>query len=229
MQLADAKAKMQTIRAGLQQEVDTICANTNYSRDGKIALIAEAILEARAQGVALRDEFVTTSEDTRRKLAQRLFGLPAGADPAAVLVFRDAEDRAAKVTDPDELAPLLARATDRGDAVMAKALAAHAEAHGWTEVAAAWAASTGKADTYAELTALPSGGNFDVAVALIFSVGVPDLPPDLAAIIRTAAPGVLTGDDAARDLQKLAATRAAQPTNKAQGKVFRPGPVGTTF
>ncbi|MGB3285306.1 hypothetical protein [Mycolicibacter algericus] len=228
MQLADAKAKMGAIRADLQREVDAICANANYSTDGQVRMIAQAVLDTRDQAVALRDEFVTTAADTRRKLAQQLFGLPAGADPAAVLVFRDAEDRAAKITDPDELAPLLARATDRGDAVMAKAIAAHADAHGWTEFAAAWAASTGKSDAYAELTSLPHGGNFDTAVALIFSVGVPNLPPELAAIIRAAAPGVLSADDATRNLQKLAEQSPEQPAAPVKAaKRFRPSPVGT--
>lgn len=227
MQIADAKNKMQVIRADLQREVDTICANTNYSREGQIHQVAKAILEHRQQAVALRDEFVGTSEDTRRKLAQKLFGIPAGADAATVLVFRDAEDRAAKITDPDELAPLLARATDRGDALLARAIAAHADAHGWTGVAAAWAANTGQADAYAELTDLPSGSNFSTAVALIFSIGVPTLPPELATIIRTAAPGVLTADDAARNLQKLADTPPEQATKAPKTKSYRPAPVGT--
>lgn len=220
MHFDDAKAQMQTIRTDLQAEVDRICANVNYSRDGLIHEIAKAILDHRQQAIELRDEFVATSEATRRKLAQKLFGLPSGADAATVLSFRDAEDRAAKITNPEELAPLLARAIGKGDQSMAKAIAAHADAHGWTDIAATWAADTGQADAYTELTSLPSGTNFSTAVALVFSVGVPNLPPELAAIIRTAAPSVLTADTP-RQLQKLAETPPAQPAKPAT-KTFRP-------
>ncbi|MFL0276995.1 hypothetical protein [Mycobacterium sp. SMC-19] len=226
MQFAEAKTKMSAIRADLQAEVDTVCANARYSTDGKVHEIAKAILDARSLAVELRDQFVTTSEETRRKLARKLFGLPAGADPATVLVYRDAEDRAAKITDPDEYGPLMARALDRGDDLMARAIAARADTQGITDVAAAYAAGTGQTGAYTELDALPTGRNFNTAVAMVFTVPLPALPTELASIIRTAAPSILTADDTAGQLRKLAETPPANAT-KPTSRTYRPGSLGT--
>lgn len=228
MQFAEAKAQMSTLRADLQAEIDTICANTHYSRDGKVQLIAAAILAARSKAVELRDEFVTTSGDTRRKLARKLFGLPADADATTVLVYRDAEDRAAKITDPDQFGPLMARALDQGDTLMARAIAARADTKGLTDVAAAYAAGTGQIAAYSELEALPTGRNFNTAVAMVFSVPMPAMPSELSAIIRGAAPSVLTGDDYARNLRKLAENPPAQPM-KPKAKGYNPGGIGVVF
>lgn len=227
MQLAEARNKMSAIRANLQTEVDTICSHTRYTNAAKVQLIAQVILDARAQATALRDEFVTTSEETRRTLARKLFGLPANADPATVVVYRDSVDRAECLTD-DELAPALARATDSGDQLLARAIAARADKRGLTAIAASYAESNGQAAAYAELADLPSGRNFSAAVAVVFSVPTPTLPADLAAIINGVAPGVLTGDDASGKLQKLADTTPAQST-KPQARTYRPGSVGTVL
>lgn len=228
MDFAEAKAKMSALRAALQADVDAICENASYSRDGQVQLIAAAIVAARAQAVELRDEFVTTSEETRRKLARRLFGLPASADAATVLVYRDAADRAAKITDPDEYGPLLQRALDQGDDLMARAIAARAESAGVTDVAASYAAANGQTDAHNELLNLPSGRNFSAAAAMVFSVPMPAMPTEIADIIRAAAPSTLTADDTAGNLRALANTPPAQPT-KPTGKTYRPGSVGTTF
>lgn len=226
MQFAEAKAQMSTLRADLQAEVDTVCSNTRYSTDGKVQLIAAAIVAARSKAVELRDEFVTTSGDTRRKLARKLFGLPAGADATTVLVYRDAEDRAAKITDPDQFGPLMARALDQGDTLMARAIAARADTQGITDVAAAYAAGTGQAAAYTELDALPTGRNFNTATAMVFSVPMPAMPSELAGIIRAAAPSVITADDTAGNLRALAETPPGQPF-KPTAKGYRPGSVGT--
>ncbi len=223
MQFDDAKVRMKQIKADLQHTVDTIAANTKYTRDAQLQEIAQAILDSRQQAVALRDEFATTSETARRQLSTKLFGIPSGAGGAEVLSHRDAQDRVAKITDPDELDGLLKRATDSGDETLARAIAGHAHRQGWSEVAATYADQTDQADTYAELNALPAGGNFNTAAAVVFSVGVPNLPPELSDTIRAAA-----SQDATRQLQKLAETTPEQTTQSTKVKTYQPGPVGST-
>jgi len=229
MQLDEAKSRVQAIRADLQAQVDTIAGNANFSREGQIHEIAKAIVEHRQKAIDLRDQFVTTSDNARRKLAKKLFGLPADADPTTTLVYRDAQDRAAKITDPDEFASLFTRAVDQGDDLLARAVASRAYAQGQPDLAATYAADTGQADTLAELNGLPSGGNFSAAVGIVFSVGTPTMPPDLTDALRAAAPSALTGDDVGRQLQKLAETPPTQPTTSTKGKAYRPSSVGVAF
>lgn len=220
MQFDEAKAKMQALRGDLQSAVDTITADGRYTQDSQTQQVAQAILDARAKADALRDDFLTASEGARRQLTTKLFGIPAGADPATTLSFRDAQDRVGEINNPDELAGIIDKAVLNGDTILARVAAARAHAVGATDVAGSYAASRGEAARYAELTNLPSGSNFNSATALVFSVPVPGLPNDLAHSIRSAAIS-----DA--QLRKLAAAVPAQPT-KPTAKAYRPGPVGTT-
>lgn len=66
-----------------------------------------------------------------RSLERRLFGLPAGADAADTISYRDAADRVATITDPTQLAELMDRAADSGDAMLLRAGLAHAYRHHW--------------------------------------------------------------------------------------------------
>ncbi|MEZ0382166.1 hypothetical protein [Mycobacterium sp. pW045] len=211
MKLNDAKTKMARLRSDLQAEVDTITSNPNYSTDGIVHQVAKAILDARQQAVSLRDDFVTTSDNARRTLGRKLFGLPANADPATTLSYRDAEDRVARITDPDELAPALTRALDKGDDILARAIAGRADTLGCSDVVSRYADSTGQTDDVAALNDLPSGGNFDTACAMVFNVHTPNLPADVADRMRSATTS--TGDlRADLQLQRLAETPPEQPT-----------------
>lgn len=227
MQLNDAKTEMARLRADLQADVDTIANNQNFSSEGKVHQIAKAILDARQRAVSLRDDFVTTNDSARRVLGRKLFGLPANADPATTLSYRDAEDRVARITNPDELAPALTRALDKGDDILARAIAGRADTLGVSDVVSRYADSTGQTDDYTALNDLPSGGNFNTACALVFDVGTPNLPQDVADRMRSAT--TRTGDvDSDRQLQKLADTPPAQPTTRPQTMRHNPNaPVGT--
>ncbi len=62
-----------------------------------------------------------------QELERRLFGLAAGGlDASAAISARDAQDRASRLSRPDEAAALLARAERNGDQTLAKAVAHHA-------------------------------------------------------------------------------------------------------
>ncbi len=74
----------------------------------------------------------------RDELLRRLFDAPAPHDAAAIISYRDAADRAERLTDPDEAIELLRRARMTGDDLLAKAIAVRAA--GRAALSVAWGA-----------------------------------------------------------------------------------------
>lgn len=109
----------------------------------------------------------------RTKLDNMIRGVPPGADASTILVYRDAEDRAAKLTNTREANAMLTRAIERGDTLLARAVAGHAFGNGWHDVTETYAEATGLSDTLDELTDLPSGPMTSLAEAALFSVPAP--------------------------------------------------------
>jgi hypothetical protein len=190
--LDEAKDKVSRIRNNLAREVDQIRASSRYSDAGRKQEIAKVVLVHRKQVEGLHNNFSADNEGTRAKLAAKLFGVPAGADPATVLVYRDAFDRASKVVSADDAVAMLKRATEMGDIVLARAVAGHAHTNKWRDVTADYAEAAGLSDCLDELNALPSGGLLRTAVTALFSVPT---PPELQ-------PGI--GDISNAQLQRLA-------------------------
>jgi hypothetical protein len=192
MQLSEAKRKMTDIRASLKREVDQIRNNSKYSESGRAQEIAKTLLAHRRQAEGLRSNFSTNNEDVRRNLTAKLFGIPANPDPATILVYRDAEDRAAKLTNSDEAETMLIRATETGDRLLARAIAGYAHTKKWPNVTEKYAETNGLADTLDELNALPSGGMLKAAVTALFALPAP-------AELRT-----IIGDPSDAGLQRVA-------------------------
>lgn len=76
--------------------------------------------------------------DTTLSLQRHLFGLPPGADASTAISYRDATDRVAGITDPDQLAELMERANASGDAMLLRASLAHAFRRHWRHLLAAY-------------------------------------------------------------------------------------------
>lgn len=72
----------------------------------------------------------------REKLERDVFGLPAGAanNPAQLVSFRDAQDRANRLTDRDEAEQAYKSALRSDDTVLAQAILAQAIQRGWSNV-----------------------------------------------------------------------------------------------
>jgi hypothetical protein len=180
IQFDQAKRKMSEIRDGLQREVNQIRNNPKYSNSGRAQELAKTILVHRRQADSLRNNFSVDNEDVRLKLTAKLFGIPNRTDPATILVYRDAEDRAAKLTNADDAAAMLARATEKGDTLLARAVAGHAHTKKWQSVAESYAEAAGLAGDLDELNALPSGTMLKTAVTALFSLPT---PPELRTLI----------------------------------------------
>jgi len=171
--LNEAKNKMSQIRSSLKREVDAIRASSRYSDEGRKQELAKVVLTQRKQVEVLRGQFSTNNEDTRTKLAAKLFGIPAGADPATVLVYRDAQDRAAKLVNADEAATMLKRATEMGDPLLARAVAGQAHTNRWRSVTESYAETAGLSNDLADLNAIPGGGMLKAAATALFMLPTP--------------------------------------------------------
>lgn len=172
----DAKQRMGKIRANLNREVATIQANLNFSDRGRTREMAKTVLAHRKEAERLRNNFTADNEQIRAKLTRQLFGAPAGADASTILVYRDSEERAAKLEKADDAAVMLKRALDRGDTLLARAVAAEAHSKGWADIAENYAAATGLSAELDELDGLPTGPMLGLGLAALF--GLP-APPEL--------------------------------------------------
>jgi hypothetical protein len=174
VQLEDAKRKMTQIRSSLDREVEQIRTSARLSDQGRIQELAKAVLAHRQRADTLRNTVTVDNEGTRVKLSAKLFGIPPGADPATVLVYRDACDRAARLESADDAAAMVKRANEMGDDLLARAVAGHAHGQKWRDVTASYAESAGLSDYLDDLNALPSGGLLKTAMNALFRVPTPN-------------------------------------------------------
>jgi hypothetical protein len=95
--------------------------------------IAALYVTARDQLAALRKAEGEAQARRGREIESDLFGLK-GADPALIISFRDAADRAARIEDNAAAVELLGLAGLSGDAVLAQAILGRALSAGWSDV-----------------------------------------------------------------------------------------------
>jgi hypothetical protein len=171
--LNEAREKMSAIRRDFDTEVAQIRNSNGLNDSGRRQAIAKTLIAQREKARALRSSFEVDNEDTRVTLSSKLFGIPKGADPATVLIHRDAADRAAKLDGPDEATATLKRALEHGDHVLARAVASHAHGRRWDPVVAAYAEQTGQSGDLETLNDIPSGGLSKLAVNTLFLVRTP--------------------------------------------------------
>lgn len=175
--LADARTKMTTIRASLKREVDAINASPRFTDTGRRQELAKTVLAHRKQAKALRDGCTISNDDSRAKLTQKLFGMPANADGTQMLVYRDAIDRAEQLRSPEQLDRALTRAVAMGDNLLARAVAGRAHELGVRSVAEKYAETAGLDHDFDELNALPSSQLVSTA-----TFGLP-MPTELRGIL----------------------------------------------
>ncbi|MGW3727315.1 hypothetical protein [Streptomyces sp. NPDC000851] len=190
-----------TLQENFARKVDQINGRRALSNEAKRIAIARAYRDTRNQiqaaGQAVLDQ--VTSE--RARLSRKLFGYEGDADPNTVIVRRDAADRAAKLTDPDEAQRALQRAEANGDVHLAQAIAGQSFANGWADVVHTWFDANPQAgDTARELEELPdpSDGVWRMQHAMTYSVMAPDEVQGLSDYqVDALADTVLDGGDAA--------------------------------
>lgn len=164
------------INERLASEVERINSSRSLSAEAKQIGIARAYREARDRITAMRQEEADRVTSERAKLSRRLFGHEGTADAQTVIVRRDASDRAAKLTGPEEAEAALRRAEADGDAHLAQAIAKQSYANGWADVVQTWFAANPQAgETAEQLQSLPdpNDGVWRMKQAITYSVARP--------------------------------------------------------
>jgi hypothetical protein len=116
------RQKIDRLRLEYQERVNAIRADKRYTPEGKRAAIAREYMRVDAGVRRIVEAAQKRRDDRIRTLQQRLFSAPGGNDPAAVLSFRDAMDRAERVRDATEAAALLDRAVRTNDVALQRAV-----------------------------------------------------------------------------------------------------------
>lgn len=116
------------IRQRHDDDNNKVRSRTELTPGAQRALIARNYLAAKSQMSDLQQSAGTGVVAARAKAGREAFGVQGiSGDPASVSIsFRDAQDRADSLTDPNDAARLLARAEQSGDEPLARAIAARA-------------------------------------------------------------------------------------------------------
>lgn len=143
MSLEFIKAKIDEIRAEAANLVDDyartqheVSRDPNLTDAGKREQLAPIHESVSAKLKALRQQENDVVKTKRESLERSVFGLPAGttSDPARLVSFRDAQDRANRLTDRDEAEQAYKSALRSDDTVLAQAVLGQALTRGWSNV-----------------------------------------------------------------------------------------------
>jgi hypothetical protein len=157
------------LTAEFQRNINAARARRDITPQARQIAIARAYTKARDGLTQLQAHDTEKYHQQRSRLERKLFGNTDHISGASAVSSRDARDRAAKYTNPDDAAAALGRAQRDGDADLARAIAAHAADNASTEVGShtAWGAVVQRyadsrpalADAYKELTELHHPGH----------------------------------------------------------------------
>ncbi len=168
---SDVRQAVSQFNEELKREVDQIRADSRFTVGGRTQELAKALLKHRQRAESLRDSYRSEIEDSRAGLQRKLFGMPAGSDPAAMMTYRDAVDRVSQLKSPIAISDMLGRALDNGDDILARAAAGQAHRYGMKTIVDKYATATGRGAELDELDSL-RGGNENVE-NLLFLVPAP--------------------------------------------------------
>ncbi|WP_039796370.1 hypothetical protein [Nocardia araoensis] len=150
------KARMDQLRAQVAEATNNIRNDKRYSAEGKRNAIASAYRQARREAQQLRDQHIADTDTFKRTLERDLFGLPKNSDSAAIMAYRDAQDRVAALDGEDACTRAAERARITGDEHMMRALLHRAFDRAWLPIIyAADAENPGVLDKAKELGSLP--------------------------------------------------------------------------
>jgi len=121
------------------RELSAVKNDPRLTEDARYQDTAKIRNDLREKLAALRDKEDAIVADKLRSLERTVLGT-AGSNPAEVISYRDAAERAASVDDLREAEEMMRRALLSGDSGLAKALLNRAVEKGWSTVADAYSA-----------------------------------------------------------------------------------------
>jgi len=132
-QIEEVRAKAESAHASHESRRREIDRDPTYSESYKQQLHSENVERTRANLSAFRaqeDQLI----DNRVKELERTLDSAMGNTAADIIAFRDAQDRAERLTERDEAERVLARALRNDDKSLAHAVFRRALDAGWTTV-----------------------------------------------------------------------------------------------
>lgn len=114
----------QTITERLNETVAAARANSNLSADGRKRIVAAAYMKADNAVAKIKAQEAEQRASARRSAEDHLFAprWSERGDPNAMMLYRDANDRASRLTSSDEAIRLLESSALGGDDMMARAI-----------------------------------------------------------------------------------------------------------
>ena len=124
------------IREARDRAVETVERNTELNELAKKQRLDQARDTAKEHMSRLKQEYLDSRNAAIEGTRSYLFGsAPSGSkDPAKLMAFRDARDRAARLEDSHAAEHALRQALEVGDSEQAEAIVSHAYEKGWGNV-----------------------------------------------------------------------------------------------
>jgi hypothetical protein len=116
----ESRRRISRIQARLDEQIESLRANTSLTDQGRRAEMAKAVVEAKQMADRVKTEAVTARTQRRNELTRYLFGLKP--EEGGILTLRDAQDRAAKLETAEAAGAALRRAQLAGDHSLVKAI-----------------------------------------------------------------------------------------------------------
>lgn len=135
-QIDDLRAQAASLQKRSNQTRDTIANDRDLSetaRQKKLSAERDGNLERLRELKRKETDLINAKRQT---LEKKLFGLSAvtSSDPGQVLLYRDSQDRAARLTRSDEAAQVFAAALRSDDKTLAAAVLARSLEAGWHDI-----------------------------------------------------------------------------------------------
>ncbi|APE15697.1 hypothetical protein BOH72_11180 [Mycobacterium sp. WY10] len=135
-QIEDLRAQAASIHKRSTRTQESIANDATLSEVGRQAKLDAERDRVRDQTSELRKKETELINAKKETLQKRLFGLPSmtSTDPGQVLLYRDAQDRAARLTLNDEATQAFTAALRSDDKILAAAIVSRALEAGWRNI-----------------------------------------------------------------------------------------------
>ncbi|MGV0603935.1 hypothetical protein [Mycolicibacterium sp. XJ1904] len=135
-QIEDLRAQAASIHKRSARTKEDIAGDRTLSEVGRQAKLDAESERVRDQTRDLRKKETELIDAKKDTLQKRLFGLSSvtSSDPGQVLLYRDAQDRAARLTQKGEAEEAFAAALRSDDKILAAAIVARALEAGWRNI-----------------------------------------------------------------------------------------------
>ncbi|VEG40452.1 Uncharacterised protein [Mycolicibacterium flavescens] len=137
-QIEDLRAQAASIQKRSARTRDSLDNDNTLSDIGRRAKLDSERDRMREQLRDLRKKETELIDAKKQAVEKRLFGLTSvtSSDPGQILLYRDSQDRAARLTQSDDAAEVFAAALRSGDKTLAAAILGRALNAGWNSIVA---------------------------------------------------------------------------------------------